>query len=206
MGIFFRVSIRQSAQGNWSRLIETHQSTLISSRRMKSFRYVVLNLPHSFPGEEIPIVMLRNRLLRLSPVLRICRCADVQAPPEPKYVAFQGTGRALGSSSTADPPAAPPAAVPVSREPSNQPLQGLVVDDTKSATSIQLRLQDGTRLVARFNHSHTIADIRGFIDAARPGYSGPYSLQSMGFPPKQLTDANQTIEEAGLVNAVVIQK
>ncbi|CAM6082170.1 unnamed protein product [Calypogeia fissa] len=48
--------------------------------------------------------------------------------------------------------------------------------------------------------------IRGFIDAARPGHSGPYSLQSMGFPPKQLSDSTQTIEQAGLINAVVIQK
>lgn len=136
-----------------------------------------------------------------------CIRLHMQAPPEPKYVAFQGTGRTLGSSvQQVDEDPAPPAATPVSREFSNQILQGLVVDDTKPATSIQLRLQDGTRLVARFNHSHTVADIRGFIDAARPGHSGPYSLQSMGFPPKQLSDPTQTVEQAGLINAVVIQK
>lgn len=122
-------------------------------------------------------------------------------------MAFQGTGRTLGSSSSPiDTSSASLAAVAVSRDSANQLLQGLVVDDTKPTTSIQLRLQDGTRLVARFNHSHTVADIRGFIDAARPGHSGPYSLQSMGFPPKQLSDSTQTIEQAGLINAVVIQK
>lgn len=73
-------------------------------------------------------------------------------------------------------------------------------------TMMQLRLSDGTRMVARFNHIHTIADIRGFIDAARPGSVGPYSLQAMGFPPKPLTDITQSVEAANLFNAVVIQK
>ncbi|KAG6542848.1 hypothetical protein Mapa_015752 [Marchantia paleacea] len=143
-----------------------------------------------------------------------------QAPPEPKYVAFQGTGRTLGSSSQTgpEPPAPAPAAaaatptvtiptIPAPREgPPNQPFQGLVVDEKKPNTSIQLRLLDGTRMVARFNYHHTIADIRSFIDAARPGNGGPYQLQSMGFPPKQLSDSEQTIEQAGLINAVVIQR
>jgi hypothetical protein len=71
---------------------------------------------------------------------------------------------------------------------------------------LQLRLSDGTRMVARFNTTHTVADIRGFIDAARPGGSGPYQLQTMGFPPVKLTNPTQTIEGAGLLNAVVIQK
>jgi UBX domain-containing protein 1 len=71
---------------------------------------------------------------------------------------------------------------------------------------MQLRLSDGTRMVARFNHTHTVADIRGFIDAARPGNVGPYSLQTMGFPPKPLTDMKETIQAASLINAVVIQK
>lgn len=72
--------------------------------------------------------------------------------------------------------------------------------------TMQLRLSDGTRMVARFNHTHTVADIRGFIDAARPGSVGPYSLQTMGFPLKPLTDMKQSIEAASLLNAVVIQK
>lgn len=31
-------------------------------------------------------------------------------------------------------------------------------------TSLQLRLHDGTRLVAKFNHTHTVGDIRQFIN------------------------------------------
>lgn len=79
-------------------------------------------------------------------------------------------------------------------------------DVTHTGVLLQLRLLDGTRMVARFNTTHTVADIRGFIDAARPGSTGPYQLQTMGFPPVKLTDSKQTIEGAGLLNAVVIQK
>lgn len=83
---------------------------------------------------------------------------------------------------------------------------GLMVDDALPLTSIQLRLADGTRMVSRFNYSHTINDIRAFIDASRPGGPRNYQLQTVGFPPKQLTDLTQTIEDVGLANSVVIQK
>lgn len=119
-------------------------------------------------------------------------------PSEPRNVAFQGIGRTLGSSSTDN---APPV-----QAASSQPLQGLIVDNSQPVTSIQLRLSDGTRMVARFNHHHTVADIRGFIDAARPGHLRTYQLQTMAFPPKLLTNLAETIEAAGLINAVVIQK
>jgi UBX domain-containing protein 1 len=71
---------------------------------------------------------------------------------------------------------------------------------------MQVRLMDGTRTVGRFNTTHTIADIRSFIDAAQPGSSRSYHLQTVGLPPKRLTNLKQTIEGAGLLNAVVIQK
>ncbi|KAL0762531.1 hypothetical protein Bca101_078682 [Brassica carinata] len=86
------------------------------------------------------------------------------------------------------------------------PSVGLVVDQAAPTTSIQLRLADGTRLVSRFNNHHTVRDVRGFIDASRPGGSREYQLLTMGFPPKRLTELDQTIEQAGIANSVVIQK
>ena len=83
---------------------------------------------------------------------------------------------------------------------------GLILDEALPSTSIQLRLSDGTRMIAHFNYHHTITDIRAFIEASRPGGSTNYQLQMMGFPPKQLNDPMQTIEQAGLANSVVIQK
>ncbi|CAO1948597.1 unnamed protein product [Urochloa humidicola] len=79
----------------------------------------------------------------------------------------------------------------------------ITVDDSLPSTSLQIRFADGSRLVARFNTSHTISDVRAFIDATRPE-AREYTLQA-GFPPKPLEDATKTIEEAGLANSVIIQ-
>lgn len=123
--------------------------------------------------------------------------------PETRHVPFQGVGRTLGGGSTDVPEETVAASAPTSA-PSPSP--GLSVDTSLPSTSIQLRLADGTRMVARFNFHHTIGDIRAFIDASRPGGTRAYQLQTVGFPPKQLTDMTQTIEQAGLGNSVVIQK
>ncbi|XP_074285564.1 plant UBX domain-containing protein 4-like [Silene latifolia] len=119
--------------------------------------------------------------------------------PQRRQIAFQGVGRTLGSTTSA-----PAESTVLNTAPA--PVMGLVVDDKLPSTSIQLRLADGTRMVSRFNHHHTIRDIRGFIDASRPTRGGAYTLQLMGFPPKPLTELDQTIEQAGLSNSVVIQK
>ncbi|EPS62254.1 hypothetical protein M569_12538 [Genlisea aurea] len=127
--------------------------------------------------------------------------------PEKPFAHFQGVGRTLGSANDAIPPAVHNnnnnnTSLPASSPPSS----GLIVDETQPSTSIQLRLADGTRMVSRFNNSHRIRDIRGFIDASRPNGTMSYQLQIMGFPPKQLSDLDQTIDEAGIANSVVIQK
>ncbi|XP_050381556.1 plant UBX domain-containing protein 4-like [Argentina anserina] len=131
--------------------------------------------------------------------------------PEPVkqcgQVAFQGVGRTLGGStseSAASDSTAAAAAAPLTTAP--LPSLGLTVDQSLPSTSIQLRLADGTRMVSRFNNYHTIRDIHAFIDASRPGGIRNYRLQTMGFPPKQLTDLDQTIEQAGAANSVIIQK
>lgn len=121
-------------------------------------------------------------------------------------IAFQGVGRTLGSGSSSESQNPTPAATAATAHHSTSPSTGLSVDGSLPSTSIQLRLSDGTRMVARFNCQHTVGDIRAFIDSSRPGAARTYQLQTVGFPPKQLTDATMTIEQAGLVNSVVIQK
>ncbi|KAJ1696095.1 hypothetical protein LUZ63_004607 [Rhynchospora breviuscula] len=125
------------------------------------------------------------------------------APPKP----FQGVGRTLGEGSSFDIPAATEARTSSSSSgPSTgSGLVGLSVDDCLPSTTIQLRLADGTRMVARFNTSHTVGHIRAFIEASRPGMATSYQLHT-GFPPKVLSDSSLTIEQAGLANSVVIQK
>ncbi|KIZ03042.1 NSFL1 cofactor [Monoraphidium neglectum] len=113
----------------------------------------------------------------------------------PKYVAFSGSGRTLaaGPSTSAAPAPAAPAG------------EWEGVDESKPTTSLQLRLYDGERMVARFNHTHTLADVRRFIRASRPDMSAPYTLNT-AFPPAPVKDEGATLEAAGLLNAVLIQR
>ncbi|KAL3521915.1 hypothetical protein ACH5RR_014749 [Cinchona calisaya] len=142
---------------------------------------------------------------RRSPVtVNLTRREENYPEPEKHHVPFQGVGRTLGSSSSTPEVPEPTVTAPLNTAPT--PSMGLVVDESLPSTSIQLRLADGTRLVAHFNYHHTVGDIRSFINSSRPDGARTYQLQTVGFPPKVLTDASQTIEQAGLANSVVIQK
>ncbi|XWS12887.1 hypothetical protein CRYUN_Cryun37aG0128700 [Craigia yunnanensis] len=143
----------------------------------------------------------RRSAVHVNLIKRDEKCPE---PEKKRQVAFQGVGRTLGSSSTSAAPEPIISSTPLNTAPNPSP--GLVVDESLPSTSIQLRLADGTRLIAHFNFHHTVDDIRSFINASRPGTATNYQLQIMGFPPKLLTDPTQTIEQAGLANSVVIQK
>ncbi|CAJ2653676.1 unnamed protein product [Trifolium pratense] len=138
----------------------------------------------------------------------IRRDENYPEPAKPRYTPFRGVGRTLGDSSSSGEAASEPIQTTASASTFTAPVPalGLVVDESRPVTSIQLRLADGTRMVSHFNHHHTIRDVRAFIDASRSGGVTSYQLQTMGFPPKQLTDLDQTIELAGIANSVVIQK
>lgn len=100
---------------------------------------------------------------------------DYTPPPVPKYIAFSGGGRTLGSS--ANPTLTSAAPIPPSGHHAGGKVAGeLVVDEGSPTTSLQLRLHDGTRLLARFNLTHTVGDIRRFISHARP--DTPVSLMA----------------------------
>ncbi|GLB42820.1 putative SEP-domain-containing protein [Lyophyllum shimeji] len=80
------------------------------------------------------------------------------------------------------------------------------VDQTLPTTSMQVRLADGTRIVARMNLTHTVRDLRNFINAARPeNLTRPYTIGTT-FPNRTLEDLDATIEGAGLANSVVVQR
>jgi UBX domain-containing protein 1 len=130
------------------------------------------------------------------------------APPEPKYTAFSGSGRTLGGDAggASGSGSGAGAAASASAAASAPAVGAWEVDEAAPVTSIQLRLADGSRVVARFNTSHTVAHIRDFIERVRPGSGARGTLQVGGMPPRTLTDASATLAEAGLLNAVVIQK
>uniref|UniRef100_A0A0D9WV24 UBX domain-containing protein n=1 Tax=Leersia perrieri TaxID=77586 RepID=A0A0D9WV24_9ORYZ len=116
--------------------------------------------------------------------------------PEPVKQAapFQGGGKTLGTPSDNSTPPDATAAVAASS-----------TETASKTVTVKIWFVDGSRIVARFNTSHTIADVRAFIDTRRPGEGSDYTLQA-GFPPKPLDDLTRTIEEAGIANSVIIQK
>lgn len=80
------------------------------------------------------------------------------------------------------------------------------LDASQPSTNVQIRLADGTRLVATLNDTHTIQDIRNYIVAARPEYEGsPFMLLST-FPHRELEDEKASLRDANLLNAVIVQR
>jgi len=118
---------------------------------------------------------------------------------------FQGSGNVLGSIAPAvAAPTASPTLDPAQAEKGAQAKAGL--DAAKPVASIQVRLADGSRLIVKLNHTHTVADLRMYINTARPQYEAvQYSLLTT-FPNKELTEDTATISSAGLVGAAVLQR
>jgi UBX domain-containing protein 1 len=90
--------------------------------------------------------------------------------PKPKYKPFGGEGRRLGSPGasivqTAPAPAAPSA--PAASASAGPAAPEVTLDSSQPVISVLFRLGDGTRLPARFNASHTVADLYEFVDQAR---------------------------------------
>ncbi|KAJ7214947.1 SEP-domain-containing protein [Mycena pura] len=132
---------------------------------------------------------------------------DYAAPPARP---FQGAGQRLGAP-------VPAAAASSSRTPSAaaadagaEPRAGITtrfaVDQTRPTTSVQIRLADGTKIVCRMNLTHTVGDLRSFINASRPeNLTRAYTIGTT-FPNRTLADDAATIEGAGLKNSVVVQR
>ncbi|KAI9513224.1 hypothetical protein F5148DRAFT_1273174 [Russula earlei] len=76
------------------------------------------------------------------------------------------------------------------------------VDQTKPTTSVQVRLADGTRMVARVNLTHTVGDLRTrVLKTMRRAYT-----LGTTFPNRMLDNDSMTIDAAGLRNSVVVQR
>jgi len=79
------------------------------------------------------------------------------------------------------------------------------VDQSKPKTSIQIRLHNGNKIVAEFNYIHTISDIHKYLEST-PGSLPRDTFQLMvTFPRKILSNHSETVEKAGLINAVIVQ-
>ncbi|KAL9110741.1 MAG: hypothetical protein Q9227_004733 [Pyrenula ochraceoflavens] len=117
--------------------------------------------------------------------------------PKKKYKPFEGQGNRLGSPAPDVPPSAPTVTTgPASSTTSTTSTAPTVeVDQSQPTISIQVRLGDGTRLSSRFNTTHTVEDVYGFVTAASPSsQTRPWVLMTT-FPSKELSDRKQALGE-----------
>ncbi|XP_072898038.1 NSFL1 cofactor p47-like isoform X2 [Hemitrygon akajei] len=118
-----------------------------------------------------------------------------------KFKAFSGDGQKLGS------PTPTIVSTPSSPEEEFKYFVNVLnVNESEPTTNVQIRLADGSRLVQKFNQTHRISDIRQFIIQHHPVFAAASFVLMTTFPNKQLTDEEQTLQEANLLNAVIVQR
>ncbi|XP_055837319.1 NSFL1 cofactor p47 [Episyrphus balteatus] len=126
-----------------------------------------------------------------------------------KVQTFKGSGQTLGS----------PAPNVVETNAVDAPEDGSSNEDNESkakeqlnvktgepVTQLQIRLADGSRITSQFNLTHTVGDIRQFIETARPQYAHRTFILVSSFPTREIDDDTATIEKAGLKNAAIMQR
>lgn len=130
-------------------------------------------------------------------------CRDEEfVPPKAQYVLYND-GYKLGSPT----PTVVSNASPNDEESNEREAKKeLNLDESKPMTNIQVRLSNGTRLIIKANQSHRVSDLRLYLNRARPEYSKRvYSLMT-SFPNKEITNESESLQQANLLNAVIILK
>ncbi|XP_066479737.1 UBX domain-containing protein 2B [Tiliqua scincoides] len=122
--------------------------------------------------------------------------------PRLKFKAFSGEGQKLGSLTPEI------VSTPSSPEEEDKSIldAAILIDDSVPTTKIQIRLADGSRLIQRFNRTHRIIDIRNFIIQSRPSFASIDFVLLTTFPHKELTDESLTLQEADILNTVILQQ
>ncbi|KAJ2669619.1 protein phosphatase regulator [Coemansia sp. RSA 1085] len=144
---------------------------------------------------------------RVEMKITVRRGEDYIPPAAPPAQPFSGQGRRLGSITPAVEGAAASSAAPgTSSQHAQAPASSpIVLDPSQPTVQVQIRLADGTRLVAKANPSHTIGDLRAYVLSQRPeAASRPFAFKTI-MPPKVLDDCSVTIRDAGIANAAIAQ-
>uniref|UniRef100_A0A182LUC3 Uncharacterized protein n=1 Tax=Anopheles culicifacies TaxID=139723 RepID=A0A182LUC3_9DIPT len=135
------------------------------------------------------------------------------------FKAFGGSGQTLGSpvppmatasssssGSSNSNTASSNSAAGNNEENEKRASEELALDSSQPTTMLQIRLADGSRLSARFNQTHTVEHVRRYIVNARPQYGAQNFALMTTFPSKELSDGAQSLKEAGLLNAAIMQR
>nr|XP_048275867.1 UBX domain-containing protein 2B [Myodes glareolus] len=122
--------------------------------------------------------------------------------PRLRFKAFSGEGQKLGSLTPEI------VSTPSSPEEEDKSIlnAAVLIDDSVPTTKVQIRLADGSRLIQRFNSTHRVLDVRDFIIQSRPEFATTDFILVTSFPSKELTDESQTLQEADILNTVILQQ
>jgi UBX domain-containing protein 1 len=126
--------------------------------------------------------------------------------PKPKYKPFGGQGHRLGSPGASVVQTAPAQVAPTTPASAGPATPEVALDASQPVVSILFRLGDGTRLPARFNPTHTVADLYGFVDQARAAERA-YVLMTT-FPSMELADRSLALADVPELSkgGAVVQK
>ncbi|KFA60955.1 hypothetical protein S40285_02733 [Stachybotrys chlorohalonatus IBT 40285] len=117
---------------------------------------------------------------------------DTPYTPQPKkYKPFGGSGQRLGAPVPGDgnsPTVSAPAPEPSAAQSSSSASIAPTVDSAQPTINIRIQMPDGTRLPARFNTSHTLGDVYGFVQSASPETRSRTWVLATTFPNKEHTD------------------
>ncbi|KAI9822434.1 MAG: hypothetical protein M1827_000153 [Pycnora praestabilis] len=115
--------------------------------------------------------------------------------PKKSYKPFSGGGQRLGSptpsarGSSSNQPTVSTGIASATTSTSSAAGPAIVdVNDSEPTLSLQIRLGDGTRLVSRFNTTHTIGDVYSFVNASSPVSTTRAWVLMTTFPSKELSD------------------
>lgn len=124
-------------------------------------------------------------------------------PPKKAFNLYSTEGHKLGSSAA---PVVSTASVTDKASSEETAKKNMNLDSAQPSTQMQVRLSDGSRLIIKANVTKKISDIRSYINTARPEYMARnYTLMTQ-FPNKELTNNDETIEQAGVKSATIVQK
>ena len=132
--------------------------------------------------------------------------------PKKKYKPFSGGGQRLGSPTPGpgtSESSLPPTIVNTDLNQESEPAPASVeVSDSEPTISLQIRLGDGTRIVSRFNVTHTIGDVYSFVTASSPASQSRSWVLMTTFPSKELRDKSQVLGDLADFKrgGVVVQK
>ncbi|CAY68765.1 UBX (ubiquitin regulatory X) domain-containing protein that regulates Glc7p phosphatase activity and [Komagataella phaffii GS115] len=127
-------------------------------------------------------------------------------PPKKARVGFQGKGQRLGSPVPGD--------IKLSQSPEVQQETQEEAEEEKQKeeaeqlgtgdSPVQIRLANGQRIVHRFNSTDSVAQLYAFVNEHSP--SAREFVLSLAFPVKPIENNEDTLKDAGLINAVVVQR